>query len=269
MTRVDDMFGNLRQVLRRHHQDVGAMLGKRARRHRPGQDARQVEHTDTAQRARPIGKRLWFALAELDDLDDRLLGERLAVRVRQPFGVGAHHGAAGACFVDCLFELKRIPAGDGFGDGRGRRLAAKHLQDPGLEIWQPEMRQEPAPVAGRPRLRDPAHRLVFVVDDGREGAVRPWPPQVVDAAQAGGGMAHVDCNLLAPAGLALPEIGHRDADTAKHSGAGLSDLEAGREHGIGADDGQLPALRHGAATHRHQLFECSRHCSPSGLGGPV
>jgi hypothetical protein len=53
---------------------------------------------------------------------------------------------------------------------------------------------------------------MILIDDVSEHAIRPRPLDIGGAAQAGRGKARVDGDLLAPAGLELPDVGHRDAD---------------------------------------------------------
>jgi len=50
MTGVEHVFGDLRQMRSGDHQHLRTMLGERARRHGPCQDARQVEHANTGER---------------------------------------------------------------------------------------------------------------------------------------------------------------------------------------------------------------------------
>ena len=66
---------------------------------------------------RPVaGNGFRFTVADLDDLDDRLVGQHLPMRMREPLVVGSHHAAAGTRVVDRSFELECIPLADGLRD---------------------------------------------------------------------------------------------------------------------------------------------------------
>ena len=116
MARVHDMLRHLRQMFRRDHQHVGAVFGERARRDRAGKDARQVEHLDSRQRPLAFGERDGIGVADLGDVDQRSAGQHFAVRMLQPFGIGADDRAAGARLGDRFFEIVRIPFRDRFLD---------------------------------------------------------------------------------------------------------------------------------------------------------
>ena len=57
---------------------------------------------------------------------------------------------------------------------------------------------------------------------------------VVAAAQRRGGLAHIDGDLLAPAGAQLPQIGGGEAGRRQRRGAGHADAERRRQDRIGA-----------------------------------
>ena len=76
---------------------------------------------------RPLARRerLRVAVADLDDLDDRLAFQDFAVLSGEPLGVAAHHRATGAGLVDRGFEIGRIPIGNGPGNRFGIGGAAQ------------------------------------------------------------------------------------------------------------------------------------------------
>lgn len=67
-------------------------------------------------RAAALGQRFGIAVADLQDFNDRLGHEHLAVRCCEPLVVGANHPAANARFVDSRLEIERIPLGHRLGD---------------------------------------------------------------------------------------------------------------------------------------------------------
>src|SRR5438874_6043222 len=77
--------------------------------------------------------------------------------------------------------------------------------------------------------------------------------------------------LLSPAGLHLPNVRDGHADTAKYSGAGLSDLETRGEDGVSASNGdlgvRLTASAEGLAN-AHDLLECCCHARPPVMTPP-
>src|SRR5882762_4477813 len=114
------------------------MLSERTSRHRSGQDAGEVQGADAAQGTATLWKRLGIAFADLDDLDNWLLGEYAAMRMGEPLVIGAHHAAAYACLVDGRLEIERVPLGYGLRDRLRVGLAIEQLQHSGLQVRQPE-----------------------------------------------------------------------------------------------------------------------------------
>lgn len=125
------------------------------------------------------------------------------------------------------------------------------------------MCEHPTPILGLPGLGDRDHRLVVPVDDWLECTVRARTLQVNRTTQSRRRMAHVDRGLLAPARLLLPDVGDRDPNAAEYCSARLADLEARREHGIRAGDGNFALVRLGEPAerfaHTQNFRECSRH----------
>src|SRR5262245_45681558 len=187
------------------------------------------------------------------------------MRMRQPFAVRAHHAAAHPRRVDCPLELERVPLGHRLGDGFGFGLTSQQLQHARFQVRQAEMRQHPASILARPRLGDRNHRLVVLVDHRLEGAVWSGPLQIDRAAQAGGGVADVDCQPLRPAGLEPPEVADSHADTGEYGGTGLADAEARRKYRIRTADahgvGRWRLEPTEGRAHAHHLFECRYHCA--------
>ncbi|MNX87802.1 hypothetical protein D3C86_1197410 [compost metagenome] len=94
-----------------HH--VGAVSGQRPAANGSGDDPRQVQHADVFERAGilPIfgqGPRIGFADAL--DSEQRLRGNRLALRVPVPFVEAAHGGYHHAGVRRDLLEIQRLPA---------------------------------------------------------------------------------------------------------------------------------------------------------------
>ena len=181
------------------------------------------------------------------------------MRGRQPFRVAADHAATGARLVDGGLQVERVPLGDGLGDRLRVRLATENLQLPCLQVRQAEMRQNPAPVLGRPGLRDGDHLLVVLVDYVLESAGRVRFLHVGRASEPSAGVTRIDRGLLPASGFLLPDVGDGDADAGQHRRAGLADLEARREHRIGAGQRDLVLARHALAAGCHHLFECRGH----------
>ncbi len=182
MAGIHDMLFDLRQMFSRDHQDVRTILRERTRRDRAGEYPRQVKGADAGKRAVALGKRFRVAVRDLDDLDDRLAGQHLAMRGREPLVVAAHHRAARAGLIDRCLQIERIPAGHCLADRVGMKFTTKHFLDACLQVRQSEMRQKPAPVLGRPRLRAGDHVLVARIDDRLESAAVVGRLQVVRAA---------------------------------------------------------------------------------------
>jgi len=109
------------------------VLSKGPSSHRSGQDAGQVQGTNAAQGAAAPRKRLRVAIADLDNLDDRLGSEHLAMRMGEPLAIGAHHAAAHACLVDGRLEIERIPLGHGLLYRYWIEFAAEQLLHPRLK----------------------------------------------------------------------------------------------------------------------------------------
>src|SRR4029077_142322 len=115
----------------------------------------------------------------------------------------------------------------------------------------------------RPWLGDRSHRLMVLVDDGFERAVRVGALQVARAPQTSGRMPDMNRDLLAPPALHFQNIGNSHADAAQGGGTGLSDLESCWEDGVGAGNrdfvlrGWLEATK--GLSDTHDLFKCRCH----------
>ncbi len=142
-----------------------------------------------------------------------------------PFRHRAHHAAGALGGDDRLLELERIP----FGDRLAHRLLflrhVEHLQRGGAVVREIRVDVAPVPVLGRVHAHD---RVALVRDLGL------FHLQVMAAAQRGGGATGIDRRFLLAPGAQLPQIADREADRRQAGGAGLADLERGRQDRIAA-----------------------------------
>jgi hypothetical protein len=88
---------------------VGAVFREAARAGRPCEDAREVEHAYAFQR--PLRFREFFRRRVADplDLDERLQGDGLSLRMPQPLLVGTHVSRAAARRMDRVLERLARP----------------------------------------------------------------------------------------------------------------------------------------------------------------
>ena len=90
---VDDERPQRRQVRCADQQHVGAMHRERAAAHRTGNDAGQVQDSDSGQRPLCRGQRFGRRIADLLDAQQRKRGDRAALRMPIPLGEGAARGS--------------------------------------------------------------------------------------------------------------------------------------------------------------------------------
>ena len=109
MTGIVFLVADIRQVRPGDLQDVGAVLGEGARTGRPGEDPRQVEHSDARQRAIAVGELFRRTVADLDDLHQRQRGDCGGLRVLGPIFQVPHHAPGAVPGDDRLLKLESVP----------------------------------------------------------------------------------------------------------------------------------------------------------------
>ena len=129
-----------------HH--VGAMRGERAAGDGTGDHPRQIQHAQARERA--IAARPWFwrGLADFLDRDQRQFGERLGMRQRRPFVVGAHHRDHAAGGIGRGLERLAVPLHQRGLHLIALRLAVQHLADGVAVMREIGVQPHEAPVAG-------------------------------------------------------------------------------------------------------------------------
>ena len=87
------------------------MLGEALAARRSGEDAREIEHPDALERTRRRAGFLHRRITDADDLDKRLLGHRLRLRMALPDFGGAHEARASCSGMDRILERLAGPGG--------------------------------------------------------------------------------------------------------------------------------------------------------------
>ena len=219
------LVADIRQVRCGDLQDVSAVLGEGAGTGRPGEDPRQVEHPHARQRPVAVGKLLWRAVADFDDLQQRQRGDGSGLRVLGPFGHGAHHAPGALRGDDRLLEFEGVPLRHRLAHRRALFWHAEHAEGGGTMVREIAVEIAPAAVLGR---INPHHGITL----GRYW--RPVHLHVTPTAERGSRLAGIDRDLLAPPGAQFPQIGDGEADRRERRGTGLADAERRRQDRIGS-----------------------------------
>ena len=180
---VHQDLGLVGQVRGSDMQDIGAVLGQHAAAGRAGQHAREIEGAHAAQRT--LAFRQWprRRLADLDDVDQRQLGDGDAVRMGVPFLAAAHQPADAAAVGDRLLDGEPVPLGDSLGQRLARLgLGAGDAQGAGAMMRMVGVQEHDAPVARRvvSGQRIPRHRLLAVLQHVGVGAQRRRRGMAID-----------------------------------------------------------------------------------------
>jgi len=88
---VHDVHLDARQVLGGDQQHVRAVLGQCAPADRAGDDPRQIQDAHAGERPVAAPGRLSRSFADLYDLEERQLGDRLRLRIPLPLVGSTHH----------------------------------------------------------------------------------------------------------------------------------------------------------------------------------
>ena len=238
---VHQDLGLVGQVRGSDMQDIGAVLGQHAAAGRPRQHACEIEGAHAARADGRLLKRQWprRRLADLDDVDQRQLGDGDAVRMGVPFLAAAHQPADAAAVGDRLLDGEPVPLGDSLGQRLARLgLGAGDAQGAGAMMRMVGVQEHDAPVARRvvPGQRIPRHRLLAVLQHVGVGAQRRRRGMTIDR------------HALRLAGPEPPQVGDREADRAQRRRARRRDAPRCEEHRIlAAGDGERIVAAFGAA----------------------
>ena len=226
----------LEALIARDVEHLGPVTRERARGGGARDHMAVGEDTDARERRRRVvGPRDGVALADLDDFDDRDVGDGQPLRMRGPLRDGAVDAHDHPRLADHILKFRRVEGADALGDllpvgsradqrekaDEVMRVDAGRCDQPavlGLEHLEPERVAEdegrleipavqcrvPGPFWGQPVWRQCARGDVVVGEETRPGR---------DAVQ---GLAQVDAKLLRLAGALAPD--GRGPDAARHGG---------------------------------------------------
>ena len=110
--RVEVGVAKIGEIFTRHAKDVGAMLGERARARGARENACEIEHADAGERTLARRQRLGRGIANLDDLEERQIRDRVHLGQRTPFFFAAHEASAPAALEQRVLQFESVPLGD-------------------------------------------------------------------------------------------------------------------------------------------------------------
>ena len=241
-------------------QHIGAVLGERARRHRRGDDARQVEHAHALQRAQRRLRmanrrvRLGRCVADALDLEQGQGRNGDGLRVRLPFVRRANEGGAQAGRSEPRLQVSGLALRHRSGHGGAAVGATQHLQHALVVVREVGVELHPAVVG----------RLVIAEDRARFIPRRlAIDRQVAIAAEHRQRAPHADLDGLWPAAARLPDLRGGERLRGNRRGGHRADLEGRRQGAFGlgeAHAGQCFRLGFGQAPEvAHQLAgQCMR-----------
>ena len=222
---VDHQAQQIRQVLRRDVKHVGAVAREGAAADRPRDDAREVEHADSRERARARAGGLRRRLADLHDLEKRQLCDRETLRMGLPLRARAHHARGQGRRGERVLQVTGAPLRDSRTDSLARVLAAEDLERSLVVMRHVGVDLDPAGVT---RLVEAEERIAEVdvrLALGTEIALAP---------ERGDGGAQVDRNGLAPPRPQPPDLAGCERAGGDHGGGRGADLEVRGQDRVGA-----------------------------------
>ena len=226
---VHDQRRQGRQMRAGDVQHLGAMRREGARRDRPGDHPRQVEHAQPVERpGAEWRQRRRRRIADAFDDDRRQRGGGRALRVRRPFRQAARHGGDQPGLGCGGFQRLGRPALQGAADGVAVVVAAEQPQHPVPVVGEVGVQAHPAPV---PAAVQPGNAVpAFMHRRARDA-------QVVLGAELGQRMGHVHADTLGrPAAGAMDRSGGRPGGADAGDGRG-ADGEGGRFQRVRAGQG--------------------------------
>jgi len=195
-------------------QHIGAETGKTSRRHRSGQDTRQIEHPYAPQGSfagdDPSWRRTGVGRLEMQQ---RLDGDRLSLGMNRPLSDRPHGRGASAALHDGGLERIGRPARDGVRDAR-------------LVGWHPKRRQRHVTMMWRIGMEaDPSVRATVVAGDRIPGRRHGPALRTQRRCKPHRRQAAVDAHARAPAMTQRYEVRDRHAGHADCSGGQIGDRE--------------------------------------------